>query len=441
MSKASPIFGNLLSRALVTQVTGVKDKRIASLWAGYGTVTAITAVVQPRDGAPPATSASGTSGNSGTSTAALAPCAQLVLDDAYSRVGAGKPAALSLVVKQVRPPRGSGVGHERKVASYAAEAHFYTHWAPQLLLPPPHHRASHGTGAALPFSPLAIPCPVYIDAQPPHSFTFVLSDLRGEYPVAAGDMSAGELKVALSWLAQLHAAFWEVPSEELKGLWPQGSYWYLDTRQDELRAMPGEWGELKAQASRIDSLLKGMQPNGSFDGAHMTMVHGDFKPANILFSRDKRSPHPPTNILFSRDKRRCAAYDFQYVGRGFGARDIAYLFCSAASDSLLSSSYDSLLDHYHAELVAALGARAAGDGIGASGSERASGSESASGSEGGGGGGGSARSLGEGYTREVLARHVDWALLDFVRFMAGWGIWGAAGWAERRARELLIRGV
>eukprot|EP00955_Chlamydomonas_euryale_P117865 366502-Chlamydomonas_euryale.AAC.3 len=52
-----------------------------------------------------------------------------------------------------------------------------------------------------------------------------------------------------------------------------------------------------------------------------------------------------------------------------------------------------------------------------------------------------ADSPGEGYTMAVLRQHVDWALADFFRFMVGWGMWGATGWAERRVRDVLARGV
>lgn len=34
---------------------------------------------------------------------------------------------------------------------------------------------------------------------------------------------------ALEWLASMHACFWEQPTPA--GVWEQGCYWYLDTRQ------------------------------------------------------------------------------------------------------------------------------------------------------------------------------------------------------------------
>lgn len=103
---------------------------------------------------------------------------------------------------------------------------------------------------------------------------------------------------------------------------------------------------------------------------------------------------------------------------------------SAADDNVLEApgAEAALLDHYHEELMARLQER----GCTGSGDAAASGSGRA-------GEGGPAH--GVGYTRQVLQAHVDWALLDFVRFMVGWGMWGAAGWSERKARELLARGI
>ena len=37
----------------------------------------------------------------------------------------------------------------------------------------------------------------------------------------------------------------------------QGSYWYLDTRGEELLNMGGEWAGLQALAANVDKLVKG----------------------------------------------------------------------------------------------------------------------------------------------------------------------------------------
>ena len=64
--------------------------------------------------------------------------------------------------------------------------------------------------------------------------------------------------------------------------------------------MGSEHRELKAAAAAIDARLKGLNQRGEASRAFRTLLHGDFKSANLLFS----SGEAPT----------CAAYDFQYCG-------------------------------------------------------------------------------------------------------------------------------
>lgn len=59
-----------------------------------------------------------------------------------------------------------------------------------------------------------------------------------------------------------------------------------------------------------DLLKNGTRPQ---QNVHRTLVHGDFKSPNILFMQQ------------SADSYRCAAVDFQYVGGGYGARDLVML--------------------------------------------------------------------------------------------------------------------
>ena len=79
-----------------------------------------------------------------------------------------------------------------------------------------------------------------------------------------------------------------------------------------------------------------------------------------------------------------------------GARDVAYLLCSASPRGALDGGgEDALLDHYYAALAAELGRRGPPP-------------------------------PGPPYTRATLRSHYDLAAADFFRFMAGWGSWGAA---------------
>ncbi|KAG2500330.1 hypothetical protein HYH03_001906 [Edaphochlamys debaryana] len=332
-------WATTLQPHLPVPIVSVKARQLQSLWAGYGSVSALTVQLQ------------------------------------------GQSRAEQLIAKEVRPPRDSGVGHERKVKSYEVEAAFYSAVAPGLL---------EATGLGLP-RPVAVEGGVRGQVAGQPGLTLVLSDLRPEFPQGApGSLDLQQARVVLDWLAAYHARFWERPTPE--GLQPQGTYWYLDTRREEYGRMGRQWADLKAVAEKLDERLKA---GGSQE--FMTVVHGDTKGENILFSEDYS---------------RCALYDFQYTGRSYGVRDVAYLLTSSVDSSDLERGYEGLMDHYHKQLSSQLSRQ-----HGASGSAAA------------------AR-----YTPAVMRAHMDLALLDYVRFMAGWGMWGSGcEWAVARARALLPR--
>lgn len=132
-----------------------------------------------------------------------------------------------------------------------------------------------------------LPRALLVEATSRDSFTLVLTDLRPEFPCSMGrNLSLGHCKVrcastrcaarmlalahahahahmltrprtcrpppiqaALEFLAHFHATFWEAGAERGAGLptaelpsvdlWPQGTFWHLATRQEELEAMGG----------------------------------------------------------------------------------------------------------------------------------------------------------------------------------------------------------
>lgn len=135
-------WAELLQPALRCPVTAVKERRLASLWAGYGSVSSLSLDLGPQDAQD--------SGPHPASSSSSPPW----------------PSTLRLIVKDVHPPRASGISHERKLRSYAVESSFYLQLVPRLL-------ADTGLG---------VPRPVLIDARPPDDFTLVLTDLSGEYP-------------------------------------------------------------------------------------------------------------------------------------------------------------------------------------------------------------------------------------------------------------------
>jgi len=154
------------------------------------------------------------------------------------------------------------------------------------------------------------------------------------FPVRKSSVSEEELLACLSWLASFHATFMNIDASDVDDdLWPVGTYWHLATRWDEWDVM--ESGKLKDAASKIDQRLNGCR--------FQTLVHGDAKLANFCF------PASPGYV---------AAVDFQYVGRGCGMKDVAYLISSCLSDAQCKRQQESLLNSYFDFLEAALKARA-----------------------------------------------------------------------------------
>ena len=170
----------------------------------------------------------------------------------------------------------------QKIKSYVVEAYFYEHLAPQLGAADIHLSATRHTAC-------------HLDAHG-GTMQLLLTDLREHFPRSvSGPVTVEQAKVVLTWLARLHAHFWqqELPAE----VWPQGTYWHLATRQQELESMGPAWAALKAAAAAIDRRLQ--QPDDSGRKRWRTLVHGDAKLENILWN-DSLSD--------------CAFYDFQYTG-------------------------------------------------------------------------------------------------------------------------------
>ena len=130
---------------------------------------------------------------------------------------------------------------------------------------------------------------------------------------------------------------------------------------------------------------------------HSTLVHGDVKGANIVFSQP---PYRRQASTSSSSPLQCALYDLQYVGVGLPTHDLVYFLGTSVDSSLLTPSGElSLLAFYHDCLI---------------------------------------ESIGDGkYTKELLLQHWKLSLVDWYRFMAGWGFWGNDQWAERRAKEVV----
>jgi hypothetical protein len=351
---------SLLSEAGITSDIS-RITKLASLWSGYGTVWAVE-----------------TSQDSPNNHQYLA-------------------------IKQVNPPANEqGVSHSRKLHSYHVEAAFYTQIAPQII----QHNVCN------------IPRPLYVSNNLTDTTTttttsgtlaLILTDIRPSFPIniTTRDLDLPHAKAALTWLAGFHSLYWGRPPPP--ELWsPEGCFWHLDTRQDELSCMSDR--DLQQAAPVIDRLLK----MGGSPGCEKfrTIVHGDFKAANLAFSNTTTSSttnQPPV----------CCAYDFQYCGGGLGAKDVAYLLCSSVSAAVVGKYWKELLHHYHAELTSRLRSSISN---GTSTSNNIIINREAAAEE---------------YTIDVLEYHFRLCIADFVRFMNGWGYWGNSSWANSIAAKFL----
>eukprot|EP01026_Neomeris_dumetosa_P039858 TRINITY_DN3282_c0_g1_i9.p1 TRINITY_DN3282_c0_g1~~TRINITY_DN3282_c0_g1_i9.p1 ORF type:complete len:331 (+),score=40.96 TRINITY_DN3282_c0_g1_i9:112-1104(+) len=281
---------------------------------------------------------------------------------------------LNLVVKVVKPPISKkqvmDEGHKRKLDSYKVEAFFYEKLAEQVL--------SGGGCIAKPFG-------VKFDRE--NQLILALSDLNAQgFSLEVEELNLDQTCCALKWLACFHATFWEFEGS-MEGLWQQGCYWYLDTRQTEYKRMKNK--QLKSVASKLDELTKGIGNDGKKSKKFRTIIHGDFKSENMLFNS--------TTGL-------CSAYDFQYVGEGYGARDIAYLFCSSVQLKVVEQYEEVLLRYYYDQLMQKLYYK-----------------------------GGTQKQ----FQFKDLVQQYEFCLADYVRFMDGWGYWGNSTWALARIQQLL----
>ena len=193
------------------------------------------------------------------------------------------------------------IGHTRKIKSYQVENQWYKNFGKEI----PGARFPHCIGSG------EIQAGQYL----------VLEDLKEQGFRPASSIGWKQVERCLQWLAQFHKHYLRQPP---KDLWPNGTYWHLETRPEELEAM--EDLELKQAAAQIDEKLNAAK--------FKTIIHGDAKLANFLFSKDD-----------------CAAVDFQYVGGGIGMKDLAYFMSSIYEESELQANEQKCLDTYFEALA------------------------------------------------------------------------------------------
>jgi len=230
------------------------------------------------------------------------------------RYGVVGSSLKSVVVKNVCLPknagqsRGGDISYQRKLKSYKVEIAFYEKWS-----------AKCNDACRIPRW--------YAFEWQNNEFLMVFEDLdESGFKKRRRSVAWNDMQLCLRWLANFHAVFM---GEKPEGLWTQGTYWHLETRPDELKALKDP--RLKGAAKVVDRKLNSCQ--------YKTFVHGDAKLENFCFSNDGNS---------------VAALDFQYVGGGCGMKDVAYFVDSCLYDDECESWESDILDFYFKELKNAL---------------------------------------------------------------------------------------
>lgn len=217
----------------------------------------------------------------------------------------------SVIVKWIKPPLSSShprgwntsFGNQRKLKSYEVEANWYQNYNPHVC-------AAHKYPTLLGH------------LKKGNIRLLILEDLTcSGFTTKTSKLKMNEISSVLKWLALFHARFME---DKCDGLWEIGTYWHLDTRPEELDKMTNL--ELKKYAQKIDEKLTSCR--------FQTIVHGDAKQANFAFHKEGK----------------VAAFDFQYVGRGCGIKDVVYFLSSCLSGEEMKEAEDRLLHIYFEEL-------------------------------------------------------------------------------------------
>lgn len=248
-------------------------------------------------------------------------------------------------------PARSAAQWERDIASYRAEANFYAHVAPLLL--------SRGVALIRPFavfqSESAGQCTPNLVANDtkdvqkctdPLQFMLLLECIdtdSNESYVAVDCLELRDARQALRYLANLHASMWgqeELLATVCTNLWPIACWWTLPKRgEKELAQCIDIWPQMLANWQQVfeedaslpatndlKTLGERMVQHAAYissclhDATLKTLVHGDFKSANLFFEAQTR------HVI---------AFDWQWSGVGLGVMDVANLLNTSVSMSLL----------------------------------------------------------------------------------------------------------
>lgn len=427
---------------LATQnCTLVSCKTIQRLWAGYGSICAVTARAESDEAAHQLREVCFPQTENKNENHSSRP----------ANVKAGD--TFRLILKLISPPAGSGVnsarideGHLRKMFSYEVELFFYTKIVPRL--------GEIGVARCFVLTE-TLDADTKSTSELGQCMAILMADLRNSYPVSGEKrsfLSSAQVLGSLDWLAAFHARSWDLgigfgadretengngyilppldehalrmndenkSSQTRKNVWLNGGYTYLSTRRKEYSSLvkdDSEWSDafcepfsssINQGLSTAEMAALALTPRGR---PIESLIHGDVKSEN-LFTTESGA-----DVAF---------FDFQYVGLGLGVCDLAKLFtCSVPLDMLLQSTgtnqvygdelpeslpmgsgEKALLERYRDSLLR--GKSTANEDV-----ERS-------------------------YDWDTFVRHWETALVDWCRFQASWGFWGNTEWLEARVRFIL----
>ncbi|KAH8099631.1 Ecdysteroid kinase-domain-containing protein [Cristinia sonorae] len=324
-----------------------------------------------------------------------------------SRSSPSSSSSLTLILKSIHPPSLSSdpsESHVRKLLSYNVERWFYHHYS---------HLLPHQVKVAKVYT-----------SNADDDGNLLLEDLSIGYAFpASGSLGKEATMCVLKWLAGFHGTFFRVHhrppqdgvalrlvpapkewkgDERVEGVWKRGCYWYLDTRREELEDMDKEeYAWLLPWVEKVNNAIESeIEKSG-------TLLHGDVKGANIVFNRDPYSHRRRAQLNTdpgSLPPLQCALYDFQYVGLGLGVLDLIYFLGTSVESALLSKNEAELLRFYYSSLSEVVVSEEI-----------------------------------QIQTYEEFLRQWDLAVVDWYRFMAGWGFWGNDEWVEKRAKSVVAK--
>lgn len=274
----------------------------------------------------------------------------------------GKQKERQFVVKIVLMPTDAGATELtttqaiwQKRESYAVERRFYDCAAPRIRQQ----------------NLLAIPKLLYSDrdgSRPWPAVCFLMNDVRqAGFPCHPEFLSVAKAKRALRWIATFHALFWgDQPKREL---WDRGGFWTPKNKSGEtatkvkIIGVAQQWSQsvrwlenkfpvaisshTRGLGKRLEAAAGPIAEFLTLQSSKMgTLIHGDFKAANMFFATDEGDSDElgPESV---------SVLDFQFIGSGLGPEDVAYLLFPDARGHYFDDENE-LLKIYHEELISQL---------------------------------------------------------------------------------------